>query len=93
MIVRMLHERGLRSEQVYCAATASVGLSVASWFLSRRAERGASRARADRWGIFVGEWAPTLFGLGIALSQYERDELHLAEAFAEDEPEGTAGLA
>ncbi|MFJ5085409.1 hypothetical protein [Streptomyces sp. NPDC088706] len=27
--------------------------------------------RADRWGIFVGEWAPTFFGLGLALSRYE----------------------
>jgi len=28
--------------------------------------------REDRWGIFVGQWAPTFFGLGLALSQYEQ---------------------
>lgn len=26
---------------------------------------------ADRWGIFVGQWAPTFFGLDLALHQYE----------------------
>ncbi|MGW1438655.1 hypothetical protein ACWD7M_25845 [Streptomyces griseus] len=33
----------------------------------------AGTARADRWGIFVGEWAPTFFALGLALANYERD--------------------
>ncbi|WP_227870205.1 MULTISPECIES: hypothetical protein [Streptomyces] len=94
MIVQMLHERGLRSEHVYCAAAASVGLSVVTWLGSLKAERGGGQARADRWGIFVGEWAPTLFGLGIALSQYERDEWPHGDEFADDEPAtGTAGLA
>ena len=26
----------------------------------------------SRWGIFVGHWAPTLFGLGNALRTYEK---------------------
>ncbi|MEU3396626.1 hypothetical protein [Streptomyces filamentosus] len=30
--------------------------------------------RADRWGIFVGEWVPTFFALGLALANYERDD-------------------
>ncbi|WP_398864471.1 hypothetical protein [Streptomyces pakalii] len=30
--------------------------------------------RDDRWGIFVGEWAPTFFALGLALANYERDQ-------------------
>ncbi|MFF4321236.1 hypothetical protein [Streptomyces sp. NPDC001568] len=33
--------------------------------------------RADRWGIFIATWPATWFGLGQALSQYERaDELN-----------------
>jgi hypothetical protein len=28
--------------------------------------------RADRWGLFVGEWAPTFFALGLALANYEK---------------------
>jgi hypothetical protein len=48
--------------------------TVAAWALSLKAEPGTGVARADRWGIFVGEWAPTFFGLGIALSHYEQHD-------------------
>ncbi|MET9644815.1 MULTISPECIES: hypothetical protein [Streptomyces] len=71
-MIRKLHDAGLRSEHAYTAALASIGLSVLSWATSLKAE-SAGTDRADRWGIFVGEWAPTFFGLGLALSQYERD--------------------
>ncbi|MCG6498402.1 hypothetical protein [Kitasatospora sp. A2-31] len=70
MIVRKLHEAGVTSEHAYAAALGSVGLSLASWVVSMKAEQ-AGVERADRWGIFVGEWAPTFFGLGLALAQYE----------------------
>ncbi|MFJ4693008.1 hypothetical protein [Streptomyces sp. NPDC088766] len=68
MIVKKLHEAGVTSEHAYLAATASIGLSLVSWLASSRNE---SLERADRWGIFVGEWAPTFFGLGLALANYE----------------------
>lgn len=74
MIIEKLHEKGLRSEHAYTAAFASIGLSIAAWALSLNAEPGAGVARADRWGIFVGEWAPTFFGLGLALSHYEQQD-------------------
>ncbi|MDT0409928.1 MULTISPECIES: hypothetical protein [Streptomyces] len=70
MIVKGLHDKGLKSEHAYCAAFVSIGLSVASWVTSAKAEsHGVDRA--DRWGIYVGEWAPTFFGLGLALANYE----------------------
>ncbi|MEV7275207.1 hypothetical protein ACIQIG_32905 [Streptomyces bacillaris] len=72
MVVKMLHEKGLKAEHAYTAAFASIGLSVVSWYGSLKGEP-AGMARADRWGIFVGEWAPTFFGLGLALANYERD--------------------
>lgn len=74
MIMQMLHEKGVRSEHAYMAAFVSIGLSIAAWATSLNAEPGAGVARADRWGIFVGEWAPTLFGLGLALSHYEQQD-------------------
>lgn len=79
MIVKMLHDKGLKSEHAYMAAFVSIGLSIASWGGSMKLEP-AGVSRADRWGIFVGEWAPTFFGLGLALAQYEHDEdtLHSA---------------
>lgn len=74
MIIKMLHDKGLRSDHAYTAACVSIGLSVVAWATSMKGEpMGVDRA--DRWGIFVGEWAPTWFGLGLALAQYERDDL------------------
>ena len=71
MIIKKLHEAGLKSEHAYMAGMASIGLSVVSWMASVKME-AAGLDRADRWGIFVGEWAPTFFCLGLALAQYER---------------------
>ncbi|MEU1800602.1 hypothetical protein [Streptomyces sp. NPDC019937] len=73
-MIKKLHDMGLRSEHAYTAAVTSIGLSVLTWTASLRAEPGRGLDRADRWGIFVGEWAPTLFGLGLALSHYEQEE-------------------
>ncbi|WP_019544779.1 hypothetical protein [Streptomyces sulphureus] len=72
MIVKKLHEAGLRSDHAYTAAVVSIGLSFLSWTTSLKKET-AGTDRADRWGIFVGEWAPTFFGLGLALAQYEKN--------------------
>ncbi|MGW9029909.1 hypothetical protein ACWGQ5_38560 [Streptomyces sp. NPDC055722] len=72
MIIKSMHEMGIRSEHAYLAGLASIGLSIASWITSLQAEPGVGVDRADRWGIFVGEWAPTFFGLGLALSHYEQ---------------------
>lgn len=74
MIVKKLHDAGFRSEHAYAAAFGSIGLTVLCWATSRKAEPGADQARADRWGIFVGEWAPTFFGLGVALAMLEKHE-------------------
>jgi hypothetical protein len=71
MIVEWLHKSGVTSEMAYTAAVSSIGLSFASWLMSRMGE-SAGKDRADRWGIFVGQWAPTFFGLGIALRGYEK---------------------
>ncbi|OIK27910.1 hypothetical protein [Streptomyces malaysiense] len=84
MVIKKMHDMGIRSEHAYIAGLASIGLSFASWFTSLQAEK-AGVERADRWGIFVGEWAPTFIGLGLALSHYEQQEgtlsgsLHVAK--------------
>ncbi|MEU7894072.1 hypothetical protein AB0B45_14545 [Nonomuraea sp. NPDC049152] len=57
---------------MYTAGFASIGISVASWLASKNLEP-AGIDRADRWGIFVGQWAPTFFALGLAL---QMDETH-----------------
>jgi hypothetical protein len=73
VIIKKLHDAGVKSEHAYLAGIASIGLSVASWIGSLKAE-AAGVERADRWGIFVGEWAPTFIGIGLALSHYEQQD-------------------
>ncbi|MGY5048471.1 hypothetical protein ACWDE0_23075 [Streptomyces sp. 900105755] len=73
MVIKKMHELGIRSEHAYLAGLSSIGLSFASWLTSLKAEQ-AGIERADRWGIFVGEWAPTFIGIGLALSHYEQQE-------------------
>ncbi|MBO4206546.1 hypothetical protein [Micromonospora echinofusca] len=70
-MLRKLHDAGLRAEHCYIAGFVSVGLSFSSWFLSKHLERSGID-RADRWGIFVGEWAPTFFAIGNGLQMYEK---------------------
>lgn len=73
MVIQKLHEAGLRSEHAYIGAFVSIALSFVSYFASR-AKTGDSKAQSDRWGIFVGHWAPTFFGLGLALKLEENDD-------------------
>jgi hypothetical protein len=72
-VIKRLHEMGVRSEQAYWAGAASIGLAILAWASSLRAGSG-DLSRADRWGIFVGEWAPTFFALGNGLRSYEAHE-------------------
>lgn len=67
--ISMLHEMGFRSEHAYAAGFASIILSILAWLVSRG--KHDERAQADRWGIFIGHWAPTFFAIGIALKHEE----------------------
>ncbi|SDM56140.1 hypothetical protein [Nonomuraea jiangxiensis] len=69
-MIKKLHQMGLRSGHMYTAGAVSIGLSFASWLMSNSLEaKGIDRA--DRWGIFIGEWAPTFVALGVALRMEE----------------------
>ncbi|MEU4824208.1 hypothetical protein ACLQ2P_25125 [Actinomadura citrea] len=72
-MIRTLHKRGLKSHHMYTAGLGSIALAFASWALSERLEE-AGMDRADRWGIFVGEWAPTFFAIGVAMRLEEMHE-------------------
>lgn len=69
-MIRIMRKAGITSSMLYTAGLASIGLSVASWFTSRNLE-SKGIARADRWGIFIGQWAPTFFALGNAMRMEE----------------------
>jgi len=65
-MIRGMRRMGVSSSLLFGAGFASIAASVASWVMSRQFE-SAGVDRADRWGIFVGEWAPTFFALGTAM--------------------------
>jgi hypothetical protein len=70
--VAFLSGIGIRSRHAYLGGFISIGLSFAAW-LASRAKPGDDKSQSDRWGIFVGHWAPTFFALGIALKNQEKD--------------------
>jgi hypothetical protein len=88
VIIKKMHDMGIRSEHAYLAAMASIGLTVVAWAGSLKIEPGIDIARADRWGIYIGEWAPTFFGLGLALSQYEQQEDAIASELSAHQSAG-----
>lgn len=65
-MIKILRALGITSDVSYLAAVASIGASVAAWAASRTME-AAPGEKADRWGIYVGLWAPTFMALGNAL--------------------------
>ncbi|TDE17050.1 hypothetical protein [Actinomadura sp. 6K520] len=78
-MIGKLHSMGVKSSHMYSAGIASVGLALASWAASNRLE-DAGLERADRWGIFIGEWAPTFFAMGVALRLEESHDQAAMEA-------------
>ncbi|WP_188188068.1 hypothetical protein [Nonomuraea sp. SYSU D8015] len=75
-MIKTLHKMGIRSSFLYTCGIASIGLSFAAWASSLALETTKGIDRADRWGIFVGQWAPTFFALGSGLHVEElRQEL------------------
>ena len=65
-----LSENGLKSEWAYTAAFASIIISLIVWIAGRSRSK-VDHAGSDRAGIFIGHWASTFFGLGVAMRLYE----------------------
>lgn len=72
-LVHTLSTWGLKSDYAYIGGFASIGVSLLSWVVSRN-KTGDNKAQSDRWGIFIGHWAPTFMALGIALKLEETKE-------------------
>lgn len=71
-MIKKLSELGLTSNIAYIGGFGSIVLSLLTWFISRN-KNGDDKAQSDRWGIFIGHWAPTFFGLGVALKLEETE--------------------
>ena len=71
--VRQASDWGVRSQHAYIGGFVSIIVSLIVWGVSRGATKD-DKAQSDRWGIFIGHWAPTFFALGVALKLEEREQ-------------------
>src|ERR1700760_1635381 len=70
IMIKFLRGLGITSDVAYLAGLLSIGASMAAWTASSRMEN-APGDKADRWGIYVGLWAPTFMSLGNAIKADE----------------------
>jgi hypothetical protein len=66
MIISTLRKWKLTSDSLYIAGFLSIAASIVTW---ARAKSTGNEAHAERFGIFVGLWAPTFIALGNALAE------------------------
>lgn len=69
-MIGMMRNWGLTSDLCYAAAAVSIGSSIVMWILSKDEGQG----HGERFGIFIGLWAPTFVGIGNALAARETAE-------------------
>ncbi len=72
-MIKFVRSLGITSDVSYLAGVLSIGASIAAWTLSARME-DAPGEKADRWGIYVGLWAPTFMALGNAIKIDESND-------------------
>jgi hypothetical protein len=69
MVFNQLTKWGVTSSALYTLSILSVGLSMLMWLLRRGS---GDRPGAERFGIFVGLWAPTLMTMGKIMEDKEQ---------------------
>jgi hypothetical protein len=60
-----------RRSRIYLLGFLSVIGSIFVWYSQGGVKSGEERASGERFGIFVGLWAPTFFALGNGIAQTE----------------------
>ena len=68
MLVSNLRTLGITSDVLHLAALGSIAGSILTW---RAAKSSGDTAHAERFGIFIGLWAPTFFALADAVQTAE----------------------
>ena len=68
MVISKLEKAGISGDLLYGAGFLSIAASIYVWY---KAKASGDTAHAERFGIFIGLWAPTFMALGNALSDSE----------------------
>ncbi len=71
MLVQRLRQFGISSDILQILGLLSILGSIATW---RKAKSSGDTAHAERFGIFIGLWAPTFFVLADQLVSAETNE-------------------
>lgn len=69
-MIKTIRGLGISSDVAYVAGFASILFSILAWAAARSAD---DKGSAQRWGIFVGLWAPTFLQLGNAIKVEEEN--------------------
>jgi len=71
MVTKTLYRAGLRDWAGHSASLGSVGLCIGLWIRAKTVDQD-ERGNAERRAIFVGLWAPTLWGMAGSLRDRRR---------------------
>ena len=71
MFIKFFRSVGLTTDAMYLLGFLSIAASIATW---ARAKSTGDAAHAERFGIFVGLWAPTFMALGNAIASSKIDD-------------------
>ena len=66
MVVKALRRTGLDERHLQLASLGSLGLCINLWLRAKTIDQD-ERGNAERRALFVGLWAPTLWGIGTSL--------------------------
>jgi len=76
VIIKTLHRSGIRDSHVQALAVGSVALCIGLWIRAKTVDQD-ERGNAERRAIFVGLWAPTLWGMAGSLRDRGLSDAHL----------------
>ena len=74
MLIEQMRHAGLRDWHLHTASMGSVGLCIGLWIRAKTVDQD-ERGNAERRALFVGLWAPTLWGMGSSLAEAQRGGL------------------
>jgi hypothetical protein len=70
MLIKRLHDTGLRPWQLQSLSLGSVGLCIGLWIRAKTVDQDV-RGNAERRALFVGLWPPLLWLIGDSLEARE----------------------
>lgn len=70
MVVRLLHQIGLRGAHLHAASLGSIVLCLSLWIRAKTIDQ-EQRGNAERRAIFVGLWPPMFWLIGDRLERLD----------------------